>query len=135
MGRAEPTPAPTGDAFVPTGRQGLAVASEFAAECIDETLSGHAGAAEQVRVRVVVRVDLIWQLSCDRIGNFGSVGAANDRKRLGFRVNSHGSSLSQSWARSPNYCVNQLAGPATLPLSALGQPCRARAWLVAHSSA
>jgi hypothetical protein len=29
----------------------------------------------------------------------------------------------------------RLAGRATLSLSALGQPCRARAWLVAHSSA
>ncbi len=29
----------------------------------------------------------------------------------------------------------RLAGRATLLLSALGQPCGARAWLVAHSSA
>jgi len=52
----------------------LAVGSEFAAECLGETLSGHAEAEKERRIGVVVRVDLICQFARDRIGDVRSVG-------------------------------------------------------------
>jgi hypothetical protein len=64
-------------------------ASQFAAESIDQAVSGQAEPEEQVSVRGIVDVDPIGQTSFQGVGNVGSVCTANDRERLGLRKNGH----------------------------------------------
>jgi hypothetical protein len=64
-------------------------ASQFAAERIDQAVSGQAEPEEQVSVRGIVDVDPIGQTSFQGVGNVGSVCTANDRERLGLRKNGH----------------------------------------------
>jgi hypothetical protein len=91
--------------LVPSAFPSHEVASEFAAERIGEPVACQAEADQQLRVRIVVRVDPIWQLSRNRIRNIGSVGATNDRKHLGLRHHRHGHSLSSTRTRSSVHSI------------------------------